>query len=373
MKAAIEHGRVVKMIRFLISGLTAFVLNIGIYSLLIYRFGLWYIFASVAAFVLAFGFSFFLQKTFAFREMSKERTGRQFAAYASLVVFNLCANTLILFLLVSEFHVNRILGAVLSNGIVAGWSFFLYEKVIFRSTIELANLPEHTGPPHSRPRVSVVIPCFNEEASIGAVLAAVPRDVFEIIVVDNNCTDRTAEIARAAGARIVPEKIKGYGAALKAGFLAAHGDVIASFDGDNQYPASEVWPIVDALVMRRLDFISATRFPLDNKDAMSAVRKVGNWGLTFGVNILFDLSLTDSQSGMWVFKRSVLDHITLNSNDMPLSQELKIKVARDPGVRFAEYHIPYNPRLGTSKLFPLKHGLMLLWHMTALRAGVKTE
>jgi len=81
-------------------------------------------------------------------------------------------------------------------------------------------------------RISVVIPCHNEEAGVAAVLAQMPSMVDEVVVVDNASTDRTAEVARGAGARVVFEARKGYGRAYKTGFAAARGDVIVTMDGD---------------------------------------------------------------------------------------------------------------------------------------------
>src|SRR4029079_4721832 len=81
-------------------------------------------------------------------------------------------------------------------------------------------------------RISVVIPCHNEEGGIAAVLAQMPSMVDEVVVVDNASTDRTGEVARGAGARVVFEARKGYGRAYKTGFAAARGDVIVTMDGD---------------------------------------------------------------------------------------------------------------------------------------------
>ncbi len=215
--------------------------------------------------------------------------------------------------------------------------------------------------------ISVVIPCYNEEASIGVVLDSLPAGGGEVIVVDNNCTDRTAAIATAAGARVVRETTPGYGAALQAGFRAARGDIIVTLDGDGQYPANLIPELVRELDTSGLDFISASRFPLSDRQALTAMGVFGNRVLTVATNLLFGLRLADSQSGMWIFKRSVLDRINLESNNMPLSEEIKIRVATHPALKFAERHIPYHPRLGTSKLVPLKHGLMNLWFLVHLR------
>ena len=217
--------------------------------------------------------------------------------------------------------------------------------------------------------ISIVIPCYNEEESIGPVLESLPQ-VYEVIVVDNNSTDKTGEIAKSKDEKVVFEKKQGYGAAYKAGFAAATGDIIATLDGDGQYPAERILDIVDDLIKNNLDFISASRFPMKQK-SINATRIFGNHFLTIWANVLFGIRLHDSQSGMWIFRRSIFDRITLTSDDMPLSQELKIRVATDPTLKFKEVHIPYYPRVGESKLFPLKHGIKNFLALFELKKDLK--
>ena len=88
--------------------------------------------------------------------------------------------------------------------------------------------------------ISVVIPCYNEEEGIQHVIRSLPPSVDEVVVVDNNSTDRTAEVSAALGARVVPEKRKGYGAAYKAGLPAATKDVTVTMDGDGTYPSEQI-------------------------------------------------------------------------------------------------------------------------------------
>ena len=109
-------------------------------------------------------------------------------------------------------------------------------------------------------RISVVIPCHNEEQGIAAVLEQMPALVDEVVVVDNASTDRTAEVARTAGARVVYEARKGYGRAYKTGFAAARGDVVVTMDGDGTYPPDSIPLLLYVLVEERLDFISARRW-----------------------------------------------------------------------------------------------------------------
>ncbi len=104
---------------------------------------------------------------------------------------------------------------------------------------------------------------------------------------------------------------------------------------------------------------------------MSIVSKVGNWGLTFIANVLFASKLRDSQSGMWVFKRNVMEKIVLSGDDMSFSQEIKLKAMTCPDVHFAEYHIAYRSRTGESKLSPFRHGLLNLKDLILVRLGLK--
>lgn len=224
-------------------------------------------------------------------------------------------------------------------------------------------------------KVSIIIPCFNEEKSIGLVVEKIkqsipPEILQEIIVVDNNSTDQSAQIAKEAGARVIKEKKQGYGAALKAGFKEAWGQLIVTLDADGQYPAELIPEIVDYLIKNDLDFISCNRVPF-SKGSQSLTRKLGNWLLTLAANIIFGIRLKDSQSGMWVFKKSILEKIWPESDDMPLSEELKILAALHPDIKFYEYYIPYRPRLGKSKLFPLKHGLKNLFYLFKLKMNLK--
>lgn len=215
-------------------------------------------------------------------------------------------------------------------------------------------------------KISIIIPCYNEEASVIEVVKSIPRQASEIIVVDNNSQDRTSEKAKSAGARVVFELKPGYGRAIQAGFKQASGEIFVVMDGDGQYPADMIMPMVDCLQKERLDFISGTRFPMLNPDSMNLMRKLGNWGLTFVSNMLFGFRLKDSQSGMWVFRKRILDKIKLQNEDMSFSEEIKLKCILQ-GLRFKEVPIPYYARAGDSKLLPFRHGLKNLLYLFKLR------
>jgi len=205
--------------------------------------------------------------------------------------------------------------------------------------------------------VSVVIPCYNEEEGIRFVLEHMPAYIDEVIIVDNNCTDRTAAVAAALGARVVVEPRKGYGYAYQCGFPHAQGDIIATIDGDGTYPAAEIARMIEYLDTNGMDFVSANRFPLDQPEAMHRRNQVGNHILTHAARLLYRITIADSQSGMWVFRRRCLEMIHLAEGGMAFSEEIKLEANAAPGIHFAETHIAYAPRIGMTKLFTFRDGV----------------
>ncbi|MCK5406440.1 MAG: glycosyltransferase family 2 protein [Candidatus Krumholzibacteria bacterium] len=218
-------------------------------------------------------------------------------------------------------------------------------------------------------KISVVIPCYNEEEGVRYVIDGLPECIDEVVVVDNNSTDRTAEVARSLGANVVFEKRKGYGAAYKAGLPAATGDVIVTLDGDGTYPSEQIPELVEYLEDQNLDFISASRFPLKNPEAMNFTNKIGNNVLTIAMLLLYGTPIKDSQSGMWIFRTRVLPKLNLTSDGMPLSEEIKIEAIRAKDVAFAEYHVNYHPRVGEVKLDKWRDGFRNLVFLVKKRFG----
>ena len=219
-------------------------------------------------------------------------------------------------------------------------------------------------------RVTVVIPCLNEEQGIQKVLDEVPSFVDEIIVVDNGSTDRTAEIARKMGARVVNELHRGYGRAYKKGFSQATGDIIITLDGDHSYPVDALSYLIEAFMHCRVGFLSASRFPVLSDSAMSTKHKIGNHILSFVMSILFLRWIHDSQSGMWVFRRNVLEKMKLTSDGMAFSEEIKIEAITKKEIGFREIFISYSQRLGEIKLMPWRDGFHNLVFLFRKRIGV---
>jgi dolichol-phosphate hexosyltransferase len=208
--------------------------------------------------------------------------------------------------------------------------------------------------------ITVIIPCLNEEQGIEKVLRAMPDFVDEVIVVDNNSTDRTSEVAASLGAKVIREEVRGYGRSYKRGFADATGDVIVTLDGDHSYPVDALSYLLEAFLHLEVDFLNASRFPVRDHHAMSFKHKFGNLVLSLAMSMLFFRWVRDSQSGMWVLRRSILKHMKLDSDGMAFSEEIKIEALRDARIRFGEISIQYSSRLGEIKLNPWRDGMQNL-------------
>ena len=210
------------------------------------------------------------------------------------------------------------------------------------------------------------MPCLNEEQGVEKVIRAMPPFVDQTIVVDNASTDRTPDVAQSLGAQVIRENVRGYGRAYKRGFAAATGDIIVTLDGDHSYPPDAISYLIEALLHLRCDFLNASRFPVQDPTAMSFKHKFGNLVLSLAMSVLYFRWVRDSQSGMWVFRRSILKNMTLESDGMAFSEEIKIEALKQ-GVVFREISIQYSSRLGEIKLNPWKDGLYNLWFLLRKR------
>ena len=219
-------------------------------------------------------------------------------------------------------------------------------------------------------RITVVIPCLNEEQGIVEVLSRMPPFVDEVLVVDNDSTDRTAEMAQRHGARVIHEKVRGYGRAYKAGLLEAKGDILVTLDGDHSYPVDAISYLLEVFLHSHVRFLSASRFPLKNREAMSFKHWLGNKVLSIVMSILFFRWVQDSQSGMWVFERSSLGEMVLVSDGMAFSEEIKIEAIRRKQIGFKEIYVDYSNRMGEIKLQPWRDGWRNLMFLIRKRFGL---
>lgn len=198
--------------------------------------------------------------------------------------------------------------------------------------------------------ISVIIPCQNEGEVIASVIEKIPSCVDEIIVVDNNSTDKTASIAKETGAVVLKEKRTsggiGYGFAHQTGLEYARGDYLVALDGDKTYPIAEIPQIIKFMEKNNFDFVSCNRLPLKNQKAISKIRKLGIYILNLEVLFLYGYRIRDILTGMWVIKKETVKKLNLKEGGWDLSPEVKLAAISHPGVKFGQYHIPHFSRNG---------------------------
>src|SRR6266849_655971 len=143
-----------------------------------------------------------------------------------------------------------------------------------------------------------------------------PEFVDDTIVVENNSTVGWPDVARSLGAKGIREEVRGYGRSYKRGFANATGDLIITLDGDHSYPVDALSYLIEAFLHLNVDFLNASRFPVRDRHSMSLKHKCGNLILSIAMSALYFRWVRDSQSGMWVFRRSILDGMKLVSDGM---------------------------------------------------------
>lgn len=226
-------------------------------------------------------------------------------------------------------------------------------------------------------RLSVVMPAYNEEATIEQavrqVLTAPVDDRVELIVVDDGSTDGTAAVlARLAAedARVkvlTSDRNRGKGAALRMGFEAAGGDVVLVQDADLEYDPADYPRLLAPIRSGRADVVFGSRFIGDVHRVLYFWHYVGNRFLTILSNVMSGLNLTDMEAGYKVFRREVLQGLRIRSRRFGVEPELVQKVARGKW-RVYEVGISYNGRTyGEGKKITWRDGLAAIWHILRFR------
>ncbi len=212
--------------------------------------------------------------------------------------------------------------------------------------------------------VSAVIPCLNEARTVAicvekAKAAFAALDVKgEVVVVDNGSTDRSAELAAAAGARVVIEPLKGYGAALRAGIAASRGHIIVMGDADDSYDWSQIGVFVRK-IDEGYDLVMGNRFRGGiSRGAMPPLhRYVGNPLLTAITRVAFGLKIGDVHCGMRAFTRNAYERMRLAASGMEFATEM-VASASHQRLRVAEVPTRLYPdqRIGPSHLRTFRDG-----------------
>jgi hypothetical protein len=220
--------------------------------------------------------------------------------------------------------------------------------------------------------LSVVIPAYNEEKGIAVIaqrvlsireaLTKVGVGDLEVIVVDDGSRDGTAQIAGSIqGVHLVRHAInKGYGAALKTGFAHAQGELIGFLDADGTYPP-EYFPQLCVKAMNGSDLVIGSRMA-GAESSMPFTRRVGNIFFAGLLTLMGRQYVSDSASGMRVFKRGVLDRVYPLPDGLNLTPVMSTRAIHE-GIRMEEVPIPYSERVGRSKLSVVRDGSIFLQSM----------
>lgn len=214
-------------------------------------------------------------------------------------------------------------------------------------------------------RIITVIPTLNEERAIGNVIKGLKAQLrwdHEILVVDGHSTDRTVELAKSAGAKVIFQKGRGYGDAYLSGFEYAlqnlDPDIILMIDGDGTYDPLDVAIILEPLLKGKADLVIGNRFPHMDPGAMNPLNIVGNKILSWIARRLTRIHIYDTQCGLRALTASLLRKMYLTSTGMPLAIEMLVE-AKEIGARIVEVPVRYHPRIGESKLRPIRDGLRI--------------
>ncbi|HZM24467.1 MAG TPA: glycosyltransferase family 2 protein [Anaerolineales bacterium] len=220
--------------------------------------------------------------------------------------------------------------------------------------------------------LSVVIPAYNEEKGIAEiacrVLAVEPDlknagvDQLELLIVDDGSKDRTAEVAsKIAGVNLICHpRNKGYGAALKTGFSKARGELIGFLDADGTYPP-EYFPHLCRAALNGADLVIGSRMA-GAESKMPLTRRVGNFFFATLLTVLSHQKVTDSASGMRVFKREILEQMYPLPDGLNLTPVMSTRALHE-GISIGEVPIPYSERVGRSKLSVIRDGRIFLQSM----------
>ncbi len=215
--------------------------------------------------------------------------------------------------------------------------------------------------------IKVIIPAYNEEYSIASVIKEIPSIVNEIIVIDNNSSDRTTMFAKKSGATVLSESRKGYGYACLTGikYIASkpnQADIVVFIDGDfSDYP-KQLTEIVFPIINNNLDFVVGTRVKsLREKGSMTFQQVFGNWLATFLMRLFFNSKFTDLGPFRAIKFKKLLD-LQMQDKTYGWTVEMQLKALKQ-NLSYTEVPVKYRKRIGVSKVSGTIKG--------AIFAGVK--
>lgn len=220
-------------------------------------------------------------------------------------------------------------------------------------------------------KLVILIPCYNEAKSIETVIKKIPVKKIkqaglelEILVINNNSTDNTREVAERAGATVIDEHKKGKGNAMRRGFASLPEDTayVVMLDGDDTYDPEEIVRLIEPLQSGFCKVVIGSRLSgRIRPGAMNFVSRLGNWGFTSLVRVTHNVAVTDVLTGYFAWTREAIDDLSphLRSAGFAIEMEMITRMAR---MNYEIFSVPisYNPRIGESNLRPIHDGTRIL-------------
>jgi glycosyltransferase involved in cell wall biosynthesis len=221
-------------------------------------------------------------------------------------------------------------------------------------------------------KITILIPCYNEEQGIAKVIDNIPHHTLnkqgfesEVIVIDNNSSDRTTEIAASKGAYVIFEQAKGKGNAMRKAFSCIDNDTayVVMLDGDNTYDAGEMLRLIEPITNKFCDVVIGSRLGGKiTKNAFKAQNRLANWMYTFLVRRFYGANVTDVLSGYFAWRGDVIVTMRdyLKSDGFSIEMEMISKLVK---LNYSIYSVPitYNTREGETKIESVKDGLKILY------------
>jgi glycosyltransferase involved in cell wall biosynthesis len=225
-----------------------------------------------------------------------------------------------------------------------------------------------------KPELAILIPCYNEEITIGKVIQDFRAQLPDasVYVFDNCCIDRTADIAREHGARVISEPRKGKGYVIESMLDAVRADFYVLVDGDDTYPAERVHDLLDPVRSGEADMVVGARLTHYDDKSFRPLHMVGNRLVCNLINKIFNAELTDIMSGYRAFNRKVVQRIPVVSSGFEVETELTVQMLYYR-MKIIEITVMYRgrPKGSISKLRTLPDGLRVIWKIFSLFRNFK--
>lgn len=245
----------------------------------------------------------------------------------------------------------------------------LQEQFPFSAEPDQGTIPEKTT---KTLKVIVAVPAFNEEIAVGSIVLRARQYAEEVVVIDDGSKDHTTEVAKLAGAKIIPHlKNEGKGAAIRDAFLYArtnNADVLVLIDGDGQHNPDEIPLLLRPIINKEADMVNGSRFLANgNGHHVPKYRRVGQEVLTLATNTGTRMHITDTQNGFRAFSKRTFHSFSFKQNGMAIESEMLMDAA---AANLTIKEVPINVRYDVkgSTFNPVTHGTSVLGKVIGLVA-----